>query len=69
TDIFAYRRTAANANSFLVALNFGDIPHTLNLSHIAPQGEIALSTGMRRAETVNFSHLQLNSNEGLCLRL
>ncbi len=68
-DVFAYRRAAAGANSFLVVLNFGGDPHTLNLSHVAAQGEIALSTGMRRRGSVKLSNLQLDANEGLLLRL
>jgi len=68
-DIFAYRRAASGADSFLVVLNFGGEPRALNLSHLAPQGEIALSTGMQRTGQTNLKRLYLDSNEGLVIRL
>lgn len=68
-DVLAYLRTAPNADSFLVILNFGGNAHTLNLSRVAPEAHIALSSGMVRSGPVDLARLFLAANEGLILRL
>jgi alpha-glucosidase len=68
-DIYAYRRTAPGADEFLVVLNFGGRGHTLELSHVAAQASIALTTDMRRHGRVDLSRLELGPHEGLVLQI
>ncbi len=68
-DIFAYQRTHAGSDSFLIVLNFGGRDHSLNLSHIAAQASIAVATGRQRTGRVDLENLALNANEGIVLRL
>ncbi len=68
-DVFAYRRTAPGADSFLIVLNFGEQPHTLNLSGIAAQAALVVATGMSRSGTTPLAKLELGANEGLVFRL
>jgi alpha-glucosidase len=68
-DVLAYLRTAPNADTFLVVLNFGGNAYTLNLSRIAPEAHIAISSGMVRSGPVDLTRLTLGANEGLVLRL
>jgi alpha-glucosidase len=71
-DVLAYIRTApgnVEASRFLVALNFGAAPHTLNLGHIAPAAEIAVASDMARRGQVYLAALELGPNQGVVLRL
>lgn len=68
-NIFAYIREAPNADRFLIALNFSDDAHTLDLSRLARTAKIALATDMVRSGKVELSSLTLSPNEGLVLRL
>ncbi len=67
-DIFAYLR-AAKTDQFLIVLNFGAHPHTLNLSTVARRAEIAIASDMKRAGVVDLAALELAGNEGLVLRI
>ncbi len=68
-DVFAYTRTAPHADRFLVVLNFGRGSHTLDFSHVASRGSIAVSTGMHRTGPVDLSRLTLGPDEGLVIRM
>jgi alpha-glucosidase len=68
-DVFAYTRTAPNADRFLIVLNFGGHTHTLDLSQVASKADIAVTTDMVRGGAVDLSELKLGSNEGVVLRL
>jgi alpha-glucosidase len=69
-DVFAYVRSVAGCDSFLVVLNFGDQPRMVDVSGAAGgRAAIALATGMDRAGEVNPARLALAANEGLLLRL
>ncbi len=68
-DIFAYTRTAPDADRFLIVLNFGDNGHTLDLSHVAANAAVAVATDMVRRGRVDLSKLSVGANEGLVLRL
>lgn len=69
SDIFAYQRTAPDADPFLILLNFGSDAHTLDLSHLADKAEIALSSGLQRSGPVGLTALTVGPDEGLVLRL
>lgn len=68
-DIFAYVRSAPGAGDFLIVLNLAGDAHTLDLSGVAPAGEIAVATGMARRGRVGLGALHIGANEGLLLRL
>ncbi len=68
-DMFAYLRMTPGRDRFLVVLNFGSASHTLNLSPVAPQAIIAVSTGMVRRGPVDLAGLELGPAEGLVLRI
>jgi len=68
-DIFAYQRTAPNADRFLILLNFGGGSHTLDLSHLTNNATIAVASYMQRSGPVNSSALALGPDEGLILRI
>jgi alpha-glucosidase len=68
-DVFAYLRTHSGAARFLILLNFGSEPHTLDLSHFASTAHIAVATDMVRYGLVDLAKLSLAPNEGLVLRL
>jgi alpha-glucosidase len=68
-DVFAYLRSAPGAASFLVVLNFSPRAQSLNLSHVAQEATITISTDMVRKDSVGLSELALESNEGLVLQL
>jgi len=68
-NVFAYRRSAAGVDSFLIVLNFGEQSHTLDLSQIASQATIVVATDMQRSGVEDLSNLVLRPNEGLVLRL
>jgi alpha-glucosidase len=68
-DVFAYLRTAPEADRFLVVLNFGDKSCQLDLSRVAAKAEIAVATGMERTGEIDLSRLAVGRNEGLVLRL
>ncbi len=68
-DVFAYLRTAPAADRFLVVLNFESNEQTLNLSRVASQAEIAVSTTMTRRGEVDLARLALGAYEGVVLRL
>jgi alpha-glucosidase len=67
--VFVYHRTAPGADEFLIVLNFGDQRHSLDLSHVAGEAEIAVATDTRRDGSVNLKDLAVGANEGLVLRL
>ncbi len=69
SEIFAFKRSYTNSDSFLIILNFGSDTHTINMSQVAPQGTIAVATNMKRIRSVNLNKLIVYPNEGLVLRL
>jgi alpha-glucosidase len=68
-DVFAYLRTAPGADRFLVVLNFGAEPHTLDLGHVAHTATVAVATGLVHQGRVELESLPVGPNEGLVLRL
>jgi alpha-glucosidase len=68
-DIFAYVRSAPEADRFLIVLNFGSHAHALDLHAVAPRAHVVISTDMRRVGDVDLSSLSLRPNEGVVLRL
>jgi alpha-glucosidase len=68
-DVYAYTRTAPDADSFLIVLNFGEKLHFLNLSAIAPIGAIAVSTSMEATGEIELRKLMLSPNEGIVFRI
>jgi glycosidase len=67
--IFSYLRTAEDADRFLIVLNFEEQEVEINLSGIASEGAIEVSTLMERDGEVNLTTLGLRPNEGLVIRL
>ena len=67
-DVYAYTRTTAGTDSFLIVLNFGEGAHALDLRTVTPQAEIVVATDMRRCGRVNLTALTLDPHEGLVLR-
>jgi len=59
SDILAYQRTAPNADSFLVALNFSSTEHVVNLSHVAPQAAIAVASDGQKTGSVDLRRLSV----------
>jgi hypothetical protein len=68
-DLFAYRRTAPDADSFLIVLNFGNAKQLIDLTPVAARATIAVDTDMQRKGLVDLANLTMNPNEGLVLRL
>jgi alpha-glucosidase len=68
-DIFAYVRSAPEADRFLIVLNFGSHAHALDLHAVAPRAHVVISTDMRRVGDVDLSSLSLRPNEGVVLHL
>ncbi len=68
-DVFAYLRSAPEADRFLITLNFTAETHHLNLSQIAQSATIVIATDMVRVGTVDLANVTLYANEGLVLRL
>jgi alpha-glucosidase len=68
-DIFAYARTAPEADRFLIVLNFGERSCALDLGEVAAKATITLNTGMTRGGAVDLSAVTIGPNEGLVLRL
>lgn len=66
--VFAYLREYEGTR-FLVVLNFGDVAQRLDLSAVAPRGEVVLATGMQRRGPADLSDLALAPNEGLVIGL
>ena len=56
-------------NGFLVVLNLGQDPHTIDLSQVATTAVIAVQTHMARGGPVDLAALTVNPNEGLLLQL
>jgi alpha-glucosidase len=68
-EIFAYVRSASGSHRFLIVLNFGNQPQTLDLSAVATQAEIIIATDMIRQGSVELALLSIAPNEGLVLRV
>jgi alpha-glucosidase len=68
SDVFAYVRNEATTR-FLVVLNFGGEARRLDLSAVAEQAEVVLSTRMTPVPPTALAALDLRPNEGLVLRL
>jgi alpha-glucosidase len=67
--VFAYRRDHDAGVTCVVVLNFSSTPHTLDLSRLASEADIALSSSVTRTGKVSLEHLDLAADEGLVLRL
>lgn len=68
-DIFAYVRSVAEGYDFLIALNFGNSSHRIDLSTVARTASIALGTDMANEGVVDLNALEVDANGGLVLRL
>jgi glycosidase len=53
--VFAFLRTAAGPDAFLVMLNLSANEHVLDFSQIGERAEIAIATGMKRTGSVDLS--------------
>ncbi|MGX2040430.1 alpha-amylase family glycosyl hydrolase [Methylocaldum sp. MU1018] len=67
-DVFAYTRTL-DEERYLIALNFGDAAHELDLSALGERAATVLSTGMEKRGAADLRRLGLAPNEGLILRV
>lgn len=70
-DVLAYRRAAAGHDGFLVAINFGGRPQTLDLRAAlgGRNGTLALSTDPSRAGMVEDGSFGLAGYEGVVIRI
>jgi alpha-glucosidase len=66
-DVLAFTR-GVDSERVLVALNYGEQKHTLDLSALATQGEVLLNTTNERSEEVSLGALDLHPHEGIVLR-
>ncbi|MDQ5825497.1 MAG: alpha-amylase family glycosyl hydrolase [Chloroflexota bacterium] len=67
-DVYAYLREH-DGDRVLVLLNFGPRERPLDLSAIAPTGQVLLSTEMDRTGNANVDNFRLRANEGVVVRL
>jgi len=67
-EVMAYLRTA-EAEQFLIVLNFAAQDNVVNLAAPVPKGQIVLSTQLDRSEEVILSALKLRRHEGLIIRM
>jgi len=67
-DLLSYVRRDGES-AFLVALNFGTKPETLNISRMGFEGRITLSTWLNRWEDSVRGDLSIRPEEGLLVRL
>ena len=68
SDVFAYLRSHEDSQ-ILVVLNFSGTAHQLDFSSLTDNARVLLSTEMSSLQTVDLASLDLQSNEGLILRL
>jgi alpha-glucosidase len=68
-EIFAFLRTAADTQCFLVLLNMGSESRSVDVAHVARVATIVVSTGMDRDGEEDLSLVELGPSEGLVLRL
>lgn len=68
-DVLAYTRSREGGSPFLVVLNLGKLPRTLDLSGVGGVASIAVSTSMTRSGKVDLARLELGRDEGLLLKL
>jgi alpha-glucosidase len=64
-DVLAYRRTDADGDPWLVALNLGPDPARLTLADPAPAGRVAVSTHPDRDGQPVGAALELRGDEGV----
>lgn len=69
SDIYAYKRTASGADSFLIVLNFSDNEHTIDLSKVAEEGEIVVSTESSSGNLISLTYFAVQANQGMVIRL
>ncbi|MCP5096747.1 MAG: DUF3459 domain-containing protein [Chloroflexi bacterium] len=67
--VYAYKRTAPDADAFLVLLNFSAQVAEVDVSGVGQTAVIAIATSMNRSGEVMLNAVKLNANEGLLLRL
>ncbi|MFQ5421927.1 MAG: alpha-amylase family glycosyl hydrolase [Anaerolineae bacterium] len=67
-DVFAYMRSAPNADSFLILLNFSDQPHTIDTGETTNTATIAVATDMVRSGKQTLNQVELRPDEGIILR-
>jgi alpha-glucosidase len=66
-NVLAFTR-GVDGERVLVALNYGEQKHTLDLSALAAQGELLLNTTNERSGEVSLGALDLHPHEGILLR-
>jgi glycosidase len=69
SDLYVFKRAFNGADDFLVVLNLGDQDHNLDLSAVASDGTIEISTNMQRSGDINLASIDLGPDEGLVIRL
>ena len=69
SDIFAYKRTAANADSFLIILNIGNDNYLLNMGHISTNGKLEIDTMVNNRGLIGLANIEVKANQGLLIRL
>lgn len=67
-EVMAYLRTA-EAEQFLIVLNFAAQDHVVNLATPVQKGQIVLSSHSDRTEEVILSALKIRRHEGLIIRM
>ena len=68
-DVFAYLRSAPNADTFLILLNFTNQTQIIRAEQIANAAAVAVATDMQRTGTIALDRVVLTANEGMVLRL
>ncbi|MCA9926830.1 MAG: DUF3459 domain-containing protein, partial [Anaerolineales bacterium] len=68
-DVFAYLRSAPNADTFLILLNFTNQTQIVRAEQIANAAAVAVATDMQRTGTIALDRVVLTANEGMVLRL
>ncbi len=68
-DVFVYTRSHPHTDTFLIVLNFGPKLHFLDLSALAPVGQIAVSTSMEAEGEIELRKLMLSPHEGIVFRV
>jgi alpha-glucosidase len=67
-NIFAYIRSHG-AERYLMVLNFSSVSQKVDLSSIAPQAAVVLSTSLTRLAPVDLAELELDADEGVVLKV
>ncbi len=68
-EVFAFKRSAADASSFLIVLNLGARPRIVDLSQVGERAVVAVATDLRTSGEVDLNRFSLEPDQGLVLRL